>query len=108
MEWNRQRISIAAHVTGIKFGSLQVKQCPMAPANVWAKISGRGSRKKETAKWKAECVQRIMESSTRAAAAAATPEPGRLFSSTKQQSNRGRHLKQLKIEPARAIVQVKN
>jgi hypothetical protein len=38
MEWSRQRISIAAHVTGIKFGSLQVKQCPMAPANVWAKI----------------------------------------------------------------------
>ena len=97
MEWNRQRISIAAHVTGIKFGSLQVKQCPTAPANVRAMIIQEGeAEKKETAKWKEEFVQGIMESSTRAAAAAATPEPGRLFSSTKQQSDCGRRLKQLK------------
>ncbi len=109
MEWNRHRISIAAHVNGIIFGSLQVKQGPTAPANVWAKIiQEEEAEKKEIAKWKAEYVQGIMESRTRAAAAAATPEPGRLFSSTKQQPNCGRRLKQLKIEPAQVTVQVKN
>ncbi len=34
MERNGQRISIAAHVTGIRYGSLHVKQCPTAPADV--------------------------------------------------------------------------
>ncbi len=46
MELNGQRISIAAHVTGIKFGSLQVKQCPTAPADDRAKIIQEEEAKK--------------------------------------------------------------
>ena len=107
MERNGQSISIAAHVTGIRYGSLHVKQCPTAPADVKAKIiQEEEAKKKETAKRKAESVQGILDSSARAAAAAATPEPGRLFSPTKQQSDGGTRLKQLRIEPAQVIVEI--
>jgi len=60
----RQRISIAAHVTRIKFGSLQVKQCPTASVDVKAKIiQEEEAKKKQAAKRKAESVQGILESS---------------------------------------------
>ena len=66
----------------------------------------RKREKKQAAKPKAESVQGILESSARAAAAAAIPESEQLFSRTKQQSDCGPRLKQLKIEPAQVLVDI--
>ena len=38
MERIGMRLSIAAYITGIKFGFCQVKQCPTAPADVKPKL----------------------------------------------------------------------
>ena len=73
------RLSIAAHITGIKFGSCQEKQCSTAAANVKAEEA----KKSRAAKRKAHDVHRIVESCFQAAAAVATPVLGKLFSPSK-------------------------
>ena len=49
MESIGMRLSIAAHITGIKVGSCQVKKCPTSPANVKAKINEGEEAKKSKA-----------------------------------------------------------
>ena len=43
------RLSIAAHITGLKFGTLQVRSCPTAPNDVKAKIIEEENVKKSKA-----------------------------------------------------------
>ena len=52
-ERNGQRISIAAHVTGMKFGYLQIKACPTAPTDVKAKIIQEEEAKKNHVEYEA-------------------------------------------------------
>ena len=74
------RLSIAAHITGIKFGSCQVKKCQNSPADVKAtKIEGKEAEKSKAAKRKAHHVHGILEFCAQAAAALATPVPGKTF-----------------------------
>ncbi len=48
------RLSIAAHITGQRFGSLQVRACPSAPTDVKAKIiQEEADKKSKTTKRKA-------------------------------------------------------
>ena len=78
------RLSIVAHITGIKFGSCQVKKCPTSPADVKSKIfEGEEAKKSKAAKRKAHDVHGILESCAQAAAAVATPVPGKIFAPSK-------------------------
>jgi hypothetical protein len=101
-----QRLSIAAHITGLKFGSLSVRQCRTVPTEVKAKIiQQEEEKKKQASKRKAESVRGILESSAQAAAASVTQGPAKFVSPVKQQSEEGPRLKQLKLEPAQVIVE---
>ena len=78
------RLSIVAHITGIKFGSCQVKKCPTSPADVKSKIfEGEEATKSKAAKRKAQDVHGILGSCAQAAAAVATPVPEKIFAPSK-------------------------
>ena len=87
------RLSIVAHITGIKFGSCQVKKCLTSPADVKSKVrkpksreqlnEGEEAKKSRAAKRKAHDVHGILESCAQAAAAVATPVPGKIFAPSK-------------------------
>ena len=87
------RLSIAAHITGLKFGTLQVRSCPTAPNDVKAKIiEEENVKKSKAAKRKAESVEGILQSCAQAAAAQST---GKVTSPPpKRQSDDGPRLKQ--------------
>ena len=63
MERIGMRLSIVAHITGIKFGSCQVKKCPTSPPDVKSKIfEGEEAKKSKAAKRKAHDVHGLLES----------------------------------------------
>ena len=96
------RLSIAAHIAGQKFGSLQVRACPTALNDVKAKIIQEEDEKKsKSAKRQERTVQGVLQSFAASAAANSSPSVEKVLSPPKPQSHEGPRLKQMRLELSR-------
>jgi hypothetical protein len=98
------RLSIAAHITGQRFGSLQVRACQSAPTDVKANIiQEEADKQSKPTKRKASSVAGVLESFAASTAAQLSLSLDKVIYPLKGQQHEVSRFKQKKFEPAQVF-----